>query len=83
MTDLRGTGLHLACEMGHKKIVKLLLDHKASLELEDTHRKIALEYATNKRILEMIPQFSGEELLEKYSKNGNLDKPSSFSGQVY
>ncbi|CAG9331419.1 unnamed protein product [Blepharisma stoltei] len=78
-----GSALHIACEKGYTKIVRLLLENKASISLENAQGKNPLELATKQRILELIPQYSGNELLHKYSKISSEDKPPSFSGEVY
>lgn len=82
MTAERGTGLHLACTMGHAEIVELLLQYKASIKLEDPYGKTALELATVISIAELLAKHLGEEMLEKYGKK-TAEKPQSFSGEVY
>ena len=55
----RGSALHLAVQSGHFQIVLLLLNSKASCNLEDFNHKIPLELASDNEIIELIPKFQG------------------------
>lgn len=81
-TEKKGTALHMACLNGHAKIVKLLMDSRASPTIEDSEGNIALQLATKKSIIEIIPKYIGLEFLNKYS-NSDKDKILSHSGELY
>lgn len=82
MTTERGTPLHIACEKGNAKIVDLLLDCDAAVRLEDPNGKIPLQLTKKSSILEKIPKYIGEKILEKYGRSNEVEPPPSFSGQV-
>ena len=64
------TPLHLSAMYGHCKIAQLLLDHKASLALENDVGMNALELAIfhqNKNVLEVKDPFKNKPFLNKIS----------------
>ena len=75
----RGTALHIAVKYSRIDIVALLLKDRACSILEDYTGKIPLEVANDPEIIDLIPQFEGNWLLEKYS---DKNKPPSFGGNV-
>ena len=75
----RGSALHLAVRYGNFEAVLLLLNAKASTELEDFDGKIPLEVATDNEIIELIPKFQGNTQLVKYE---NEEKPPLFGGKL-
>ncbi|OMJ86343.1 hypothetical protein SteCoe_12195 [Stentor coeruleus] len=81
-TEKKGTALHMACLNGHSKIVKLLMDSRASPYIEDKEGNIALQLATKPSILEIIPRYIGLEFLNKYS-NSEKEKIMNHSGELY
>ncbi|CAG9311734.1 unnamed protein product [Blepharisma stoltei] len=84
MSRDKGSALHLACQSGDTAIVILLLEHGASMTLEDPVGKIPLEYANKPAILEEIPKYMGEQMLKRYTikKVRDPDMPPNFSGVI-
>lgn len=77
----RGTALHIACRYNNEKIVELLLDNGAHTGLEDSNGLTAILLTQKMEILELIPKYTGKELINRYCKSSEL--PLSFSGMVY
>lgn len=72
--DNKLTVLSLACTKGHLAVVRLLLEHNASVDFEDSQKRTALEQAASHRHFHLIP------ILLKYHadinhKNKNGDTP--------
>lgn len=81
MTKFRGTGLHLACERGNSGIAKLLLDSNACMTLEDPSGRTPIELTKDDYIFTLLPVYSGEHQLRKYSME--MQSPPPFCGEVY
>jgi len=79
MTKIRGSAIHLACEMEHEDVVQVLLEKRACCTFEDPNGKIPLELTKNQRILEIIPFYLGEWQLEKYLSI----KPQSYGAELF
>lgn len=80
-TDLKGTALHQACLGGNTKVVKLLLEARASPYIENEQGLIPLQLATKSSIIDLIPMYIGVDFLNKYAKEVN--KPENHSGELY
>ena len=63
------TPLHLACEMGHLEVVRLLLEASATLEPMDSEGLRPLHTAAKRGHLEVL-----EELLERKAMIDALDR---------
>lgn len=79
--DLKGTALHQGCLGGNVKVVKLLMEPRASPYIEDENGLIPLQLATKTSILELIPMYIGADFLNIYAKE--LNKPENHSGELY
>jgi tRNA A-37 threonylcarbamoyl transferase component Bud32 len=66
-TKFRGTPLHIACEKGHKEIIKLLLEKSPAINIEDYRGKTPIELVKDSEIFEMLAVYSGNLQLKKYS----------------
>ncbi|CAG9318609.1 unnamed protein product [Blepharisma stoltei] len=82
MTAVRGSALHMAAVRGHFEIVKLLLENKADIGLEDPDHKTALELSSDRKIAELIPKYNGVKMLERFGQK-NYEKPLGFCGEVW
>ena len=58
--------LHIACDIGNKEIVRLLLDNNADIEIVDNNYMTPLHYATKNNNLKII------KLLIKYKAKINV-----------
>lgn len=77
----RGTALHIACRYNNEKVVELLLENGAHTGLEDVNGLTPILLTQKMEILELLPKYTGKELISKYCKS--LELPLSFSGMVY
>lgn len=69
MTQSQPPVLHIASHKGSAVIVQMLIEHKASMVLEDQRALIPLQCATTIEIFELIPRYMGEiELLKSQGK---------------
>lgn len=60
--------LHIACLWGREKIVKMLLDHGASIDLKSAENLTPIDYAIQEKnfnVIEIIQKFVFEEKIEK------------------
>ena len=82
MTDIENSALHKACKKGSAIIVQMLIEHKASMILEDQNFMIPLQYATTQEIVEMIPKYMGEIELQKARREYKNIPPQMLDGEL-
>ncbi len=56
--SLGQTPLHRACKREDNKIVKLLLENKAKIDIKDKSGKLPIDYVMNKELKELIQSYS-------------------------
>ena len=79
-TKFRGTGLHIACELGQIEILKILLEKHPALHIEDHRHKTPIELVKFSEIFEILAVYAGERQLKKYE---NQDFQVPFCSEVY
>jgi serine/threonine protein kinase len=83
MTQKYPPALHIACSKGSSVIVQMLIEHKASMVLEDQRNMIPLQCATTLEIFELIPRYMGEiELLKSKGKLQKL-RAETFESELF
>jgi len=81
MTECRPPPLHIAVKMGAEEIVEKLLQVDASLSIEGPDGKYPFELTDKSTILEMLPRYQGEKVIQEYSDHH--DNISDFFGKAY
>lgn len=64
-TAVASPPLHCACKKGHTSIVEKLILAGANITMEDFTGKIPLELAKKEEIIEMLPKYLGEIMLQE------------------
>ena len=64
----RGTALHQASRRGQSQDLHILLDHGASMTIEDANGLIPLQVASNQEVFEIIPKYMGKQLINSVTK---------------
>ena len=64
-TRFRGTALHLACAAGNAQIVRILLEKRPVVNLEDHHNRTVFEYVSAQEISELLAVYTGQCELER------------------
>ena len=80
----RGTALHQASRRGQSQDLHILLDHGASMTIEDSNGLIPLQVASNQEVFEIIPKYMGKQLINSVTKKEdhlvNLEASVSIEG---
>ncbi|KAL3664086.1 hypothetical protein V7S43_010972 [Phytophthora oleae] len=66
------TSLHVAAEQGDCEMVECLLHHGADLTLADVHGKLALDYAVDDRVIDILNKYTSA--LDKENRSGGNQK---------
>ncbi|OMJ72446.1 hypothetical protein SteCoe_29129 [Stentor coeruleus] len=64
----RGTALHCAVASQQAGVVRILLEQRASIKIEDHNQKTCIELPTTDEILQLIPQLAGQRIASKSLK---------------
>lgn len=83
MTEEQNSALHKACKSGIAIIVQMLIEHRASMVLEDQNMMIPLQYATSNEIFDLIPRYMGEIELQKARGEYRKVVAESMEGDLY